>query len=78
MRRNKIKREIVLVENVLWHINTYRLFNAKSSLYIYIKNMICKIIVCCREREGGEKVRERERERERERKEIKTKNRKAK
>ena len=22
---------------VLWHINHYRLFNAKSSLYIYIK-----------------------------------------
>ena len=24
---------------VLWHINHYRLFNAKSSLYIYIKDI---------------------------------------
>ena len=30
---------------VLWHINHCRLFNVKSSLYIYIKYMICKHIV---------------------------------
>ena len=30
---------------VLWHINHYRLFDAKSSLYIYIKYMICKHIL---------------------------------
>ena len=29
---------------VLWHINHYRLFNAKSSLHIYIKYMISKHI----------------------------------
>ena len=30
---------------VLWHINHWRLFNAKSSLYIYIRYMICKHIL---------------------------------
>ena len=30
---------------VLWHINHCRLFNAKSSLYMYIKYMICKHIL---------------------------------
>ena len=30
---------------LLWHINHFRLFNAKSSLYIYIKYMICKLIL---------------------------------
>ena len=30
---------------VLWNINHCRLFNAKSSLYIYIKYMICKHIL---------------------------------
>ena len=33
---------------VLWHINHCRLFNAKSSLYIYIKFMICKHIMLIR------------------------------
>ena len=27
------------IDLVLWHINYYRLFNAKSSLDIYIKNI---------------------------------------
>ena len=27
---------------VLWHISHYRLFNAKSCFYIYIKYMICR------------------------------------
>ena len=30
---------LVLLGLVLWHINHCRLFNAKSSLYIYIKNV---------------------------------------
>ena len=30
---------------VLWHINHYRSFNAKSFLYLYIKYMICKHIL---------------------------------
>ena len=30
---------------VLWHINHCRLFNAKSSLYIYIEYMICKHVL---------------------------------
>ena len=30
---------------VFWHINACSLFNAKSSLYIYIKYMICKHIL---------------------------------
>ena len=29
----------------LWHINLYRLFNAKSYFYVYIKYMICKHIL---------------------------------
>ena len=34
-RRNK--KDLVLFASVLWHINYGRLFNAKSSLYIYIE-----------------------------------------
>ena len=30
---------------VLWHIKHCKLFNAKSSLYIYIKYLICKYFV---------------------------------
>ena len=30
---------------VLWHIDHWRLFNAKPSLYIYIKYMISKHIL---------------------------------
>ena len=30
---------------VLWHINHYRLFNAKSYFYIYIKYLIHKYIL---------------------------------
>ena len=30
---------------ILWHINHFRLFNAKSYLYLYIKYMICKQIL---------------------------------
>ena len=30
---------------VLWHINHCRLFNAESCFYIYIKYMICKLIL---------------------------------
>ena len=30
---------------VLWHINHYRLFKAKSFLYIYIKHIISKHIL---------------------------------
>ena len=30
---------------VLWHINHCRLFNAKSSLYIYIKYIICTLFL---------------------------------
>ena len=35
----KVKRDIYMVwfGLVLWHINQYRLFNAKSCLFIYIK-----------------------------------------
>ena len=32
---------------ILWHINHFRLFNAKSSLYIYIYiYIICERLVC--------------------------------
>ena len=32
----------MLVGYVLWYINTCRLFNANSYLYMYIKYVICK------------------------------------
>ena len=34
-----------LVGWILWHINHYRLFNAKSSLYIYIKYIWFSLVV---------------------------------
>ena len=47
----RLKKEIIPVDDltwfglVLWHINHYRLFNAKSFLYIYIKYMIFEHIL---------------------------------
>ena len=38
-------RQLLGLVFVLWHINHCRLFNAKSSLYIHIKYMICKHIL---------------------------------
>ena len=35
---------MILFGWILWHINYYRLFNAKSSLCIYIRYMSYKLI----------------------------------
>ena len=39
------ERETLWFGWALWHINHYRLFSNKSSLYIYIEYMICKHIL---------------------------------
>ena len=36
--------QLVSFRRVLWHINHYRLFNAKSSLYILIKYARCVLV----------------------------------
>ena len=36
----KLIEQSIYFTNVLWHINHCKLFNAKSILYTYIKNMI--------------------------------------
>ena len=44
-RKNIFSRTMVWFGLVLWHINHFRLFNAKFFLYIYIKYMISKHIL---------------------------------